>query len=243
MSIGCFFCPGQPWCHATQGMVVNDVPTGFAPSQKWPSAPRQSQVFRRTRAVQPCSTRVPTPATSLHVRRLPSSRRCWSDGRVPGLAVDALKAELKRTRDAAKRPPVNVEVEECRKFIQRSEKRIQELDAERAAEAVALKEAKDRFQRLEVEQAQQPDPTAHPASSEISSEAQRLLALVAGIGCPVAVPTCEGCRSNTNDSGHAQFQARLIARRFRAFLRRRDAAMGVGPSTRPPVSDHGRQAR
>ena len=39
------------------------------------------------------------------------------------------------------------------------------------------------------------------------------------------------------------FQARSIARRFRAFVCRGDAAMGVGPSTRPPVSDHGRQAR
>ena len=111
-----------------------------------------------------------------HVRRLPlsSMEEChWRPD------VEALKAELERTRDAAKRPPINVEVEECRKFIQRSEKRIQELDAERAAEAVALKEAKDCVQRLEVEQAQQPDPNAHPASSEISSEVQRLQALVA----------------------------------------------------------------
>ena len=51
---------------------------------------------------------------------------------------------------------------------------------------------------------------------------------VAGIGCPVAVPTCAGCRSNTNDSGHTQFQARSIARRFRAFMCRGDASSGSG---------------
>ena len=66
-----------------------------------------------------------------------------------------------------------------------SEKCIQELDAERAAEVVALKEAKDCLQRLEVEQAQQPD---HQCAPSLGSRDLFRSAEVAGIGGPVAVP-------------------------------------------------------
>ena len=110
-------------------------------------------------------------------------------GECKGLAVEALKAELERTGDSAKRPPINVEVDKCWKFIQRSEKRIQELDAERASEAVALKEAKDRLQRLEVEQAQQPDPNAHPVSDPETSRLQALVAQLQSELVQVAGPT------------------------------------------------------
>ena len=51
------------------------------------------------------------------------------------------------------RPPIDVEVEQCRKFIARSEKRVAELDAERSAEFSALTKAKGHLQRQEAEQA------------------------------------------------------------------------------------------
>ena len=49
-----------------------------------------------------------------------------------------------------------MEVEDCRKFIVQSRKRISELDAERAARLWALDEAKARLSRLEAEQAAVP---------------------------------------------------------------------------------------
>ena len=60
---------------------------------------------------------------------------------------------MEKARLASKRPPIDVELEQCRKFISRSEKRVAELDAERSAEISALQEAKGRLQRLEAEQA------------------------------------------------------------------------------------------
>ena len=79
------------------------------------------------------------------------------DGGSEGPVVDCLRVELEKARNAAKRRPINVEVEECRKFILRSEKPISELDAERAAEVGALDEAEARFLRLEAEQAAVPE--------------------------------------------------------------------------------------
>ena len=92
---------------------------------------------------------------------------------VPGVATDVLKQELEKARLASKRPPIDVELEQCRKFISRSEKRVAELDAERSAEFSALKEAKGRLQRLEAEQAavslpEPPKPSFHsPECAEI----------------------------------------------------------------------------
>ena len=195
-------------CHAG-GWSSIDVPTGWVQVLRGPRPPSEvalssttrsatsepSAAFRRTRAVQPCSTDTWSPDASGECARAKIAKlekALEVMGECQGPAVEALKAELERTRDAAKPPPINVEVEECRKFIQRSEKRIQELDAERAAEAVALKEVKDRLQRLEVEQAQQPDCAPSLGSRDLFRSTE-----VAGIGCPVAVPTCAGCRSNT----------------------------------------------
>ena len=60
-------------------------------------------------------------------------------GDTEGPAVECLKVELEKALNAAKRRPVNVEVEECRKFMNRSEKRIS--DSELASEVLALDEA------------------------------------------------------------------------------------------------------
>ena len=40
-----------------------------------------------------------------------------------GLAVECLRSELEKAKMASRRRPINVEVDECRKFIARSEKR------------------------------------------------------------------------------------------------------------------------
>ena len=54
---------------------------------------------------------------------------------------------------ASRRRPINVEVDECRKFVARSEKRIIDLDEERIQEMASLTQPRERLQRLEAEQA------------------------------------------------------------------------------------------
>ena len=61
-----------------------------------------------------------------------------------GPVVECLKGELEKARNAAKRRPLQQEVEECRKFIIRS-KRISELDAKHLLEMKAFDEAKERL--------------------------------------------------------------------------------------------------
>ena len=52
-------------------------------------------------------------------------------GGMEGPAVQAIKLELEKARSASKKPPLNVEIEEARKFITRSERRLKELEEER----------------------------------------------------------------------------------------------------------------
>ena len=56
-----------------------------------------------------------------------------------GPAVDALKSELEKARQAAKVPPLNVQISSTQDFIRRSERRLaRQLEAARCAqEAVA----------------------------------------------------------------------------------------------------------
>ena len=79
------------------------------------------------------------------VQKLEQALHLMSD--CPGPAADVVKQELEKARAASKKPLIDVEVEQCRNFIGRVEKRVAELDAERAAEVKALTEAQDRLQR------------------------------------------------------------------------------------------------
>ena len=51
---------------------------------------------------------------------------------------------------ASKKPSVEVEIDECRKFISRAERRIRELDTEREKEHVSLVEAQERLRAIQV---------------------------------------------------------------------------------------------
>ena len=69
---------------------------------------------------------------------------------VQGLpAVDALKSELEKARQAAKAPPLNVQISSTQEFIRRSERRFADLEAERTAESKLLEEARERLRQLE----------------------------------------------------------------------------------------------
>ena len=66
------------------------------------------------------------------VARLENALEAMGD--VPGTPVEVLKAELTTARAASKQPAVDVEIDQCRKFIARSQKRIRELDTRRVEE-------------------------------------------------------------------------------------------------------------
>ena len=124
-----------------RGWQAMDVPTGWVqvlrgprlPSQKWPSAKSGSlQMQQRHVGVSSPSSRVvKTPPSRVNpeiaretalskVQKLEQALLLMSD--CPGVVADVLKQEKART--ASKRPPIGVEVEQCRKFITRSEKRV-----------------------------------------------------------------------------------------------------------------------
>ena len=78
-------------------------------------------------------------------------------GDLQGPVVNALKADLAKARATSKKPSVEVEIDECRKFISRAERRIRELDTEREKEQVSLVEAQERLERLVGEQSRCPE--------------------------------------------------------------------------------------
>ena len=80
------------------------------------------------------------------VTRLEKALEAMRD--VQGPAVEVLKSELTKARAASKQPAVLVEIDQCRKFIARSERRIRELDTQRAEECVLKTEAQERLERL-----------------------------------------------------------------------------------------------
>ena len=90
-----------------------------------------------------------------------------------GLAVECLRSELEKAKLASRRRPINVDVDECRKFIARSEKRIIDLDEERTQEMASLTQARERLQRLEAEQvSDSDDPAPRLANRKGCSEGQ-----------------------------------------------------------------------
>ena len=84
-------------------------------------------------------------------------------GGMEGPAVQAIKLELEKARTASKKPPLNVEIEEARKFITRSMRRLKEMEEERQVEERLLSEAQENLKKLLAEQERGP---SHPAPSQ-----------------------------------------------------------------------------
>ena len=64
-----------------------------------------------------------------------------------GPSVDAVKSELEKARNAAKAPPLKVQITSTQDFIRRSERRVAELEAEGTAESKLLEEARERLRQ------------------------------------------------------------------------------------------------
>ena len=87
---------------------------------------------------------------------------------------NVLKSELEKAKKASQKP-LSVEVDERRKFIARSEKRLADLDRERESEQSALTDAKVRLQRLEAEQTA---PADEPLPADWKAQMEALQAQV-----------------------------------------------------------------
>ena len=74
-------------------------------------------------------------------------------GDLQGPEVDYLRDALKKARQAAQERPLTSQMTECRRFIERSERRLEKINAEREAETVQLEEARNRLTRLEAQAA------------------------------------------------------------------------------------------
>ena len=73
------------------------------------------------------------------VRRFEEALKAMGD--MQGPEVEFLQDALKRARQAAQERPLPSQMSECRRFIERSERRLEKIDAERAAESAQFNEA------------------------------------------------------------------------------------------------------
>ena len=191
-----FFCiPGETF-HGSRGTSLRGgskfSEVTFLPRRSGqrvrqpPSAkPRQVHAGQEVK-----SSRKPVPlvnpdssreAARLKVVKLEKALEVMGDSE--GAAVECMKLELEKARNAETRRPINVQVEECRKFIIWLEKCISELDAERESEVMALDEAKERLLRLEAEQAAVPseDPANIPIPLVWQTQVDALKAQLASL--------------------------------------------------------------
>ena len=65
-----------------------------------------------------------------------------------GPVVEVLKSELTKAKSASKQPPLDVEIDQWRKYVATGERRIKQLDSQRAEECALLTEAQERLKRL-----------------------------------------------------------------------------------------------
>ena len=112
------------------------------------------------------------------VKRFEEALKAMGD--MQGPEVEFLQDALKRARQAAQERPLASQLSECRSFIERSERRLEKIDAERAAETVQLNEARSRLTRLEAQAAVlPPDVPRHTPAADVSVELEELRAKLA----------------------------------------------------------------
>ena len=107
------------------------------------------------------STRTwPVPQQQRMARKFEEALEAMSDEEGP--VVDALRAELKKAQSAAAVPALDVQIEQCQSFISGTQRRLAELDKQRAAEEELLTKARARLERLRLEAEQCRAASAKP---------------------------------------------------------------------------------
>ena len=90
-------------------------------------------------------------------------------GDLGGVVVESLQAEWVKAQAAAVLPPIDVQISNCKEFIERSERRLVCLEAETVIEKEALSEWRARLARMEEEQRSR-QPRAPPPQTEVRVE-------------------------------------------------------------------------
>ena len=92
-----------------------------------------------------------------------------------GAEVEAIKRALVIAKSADQEKPIVELVAECKSFIERSEKRLAKLEAERVAENAMLEEGRARLARLEAQAAVSlPLTPGAPGTTDLEAELYRL---------------------------------------------------------------------
>ena len=144
--------PAESWPRVGRsGSAAQPKPVQRVPQGRWRQTPR----------INPDKAREKAQST---VTRLEKALEAMGD--VQGPAVEVLKSELTKARAASKQPPLDVEIDQCRKYISRAEKRIKELDAQREEESTLLTEAQERLQRLVNTQPRAPSTVFPPETGD-----------------------------------------------------------------------------
>ena len=159
----------ERWPRWTPQAHQKPAPAVRQPGVQGSKGPRVSAI-PATDPVQRASPDTARAAAQEKARKLENALEVMSD--VEGPALDALRAELKKVHSAAAVPPLDVQMEQCESFISRSQRRLAELDKQRATEEELLTEAKARLERLRLEAA------ASSATPNTDSELSRLRAQV-----------------------------------------------------------------
>ena len=130
--------------------------------------------WRQQQRMNPDTAREMAQST---VTRLEKALEAMGD--VQGPAVEVLKTELTKAKSASKQPPLDVEIDQCRKYIARGERRIKELDAQRAEECALLTEAQERLERLVHAQSRVSTVVHPPDSGEQVTTLQQMVNMFA----------------------------------------------------------------
>ena len=108
------------------------------------------------------------------VRRFEEALKAMGD--MQGPEVEFLQDAMQRARQAAQERPLASQMSECRKFIERLERRLEKIDAERAAESAQFNEARSRLTRLEAQASVLPPDIPRPPTVDVSVELEDLRA-------------------------------------------------------------------
>ena len=98
-------------------------------------------------------------------------------GDISGAEVDGLRSALEKAKKMSPEPTVEVQITESKGFIARAEKRVADLDAQRAPEVAALEEGRAKLLRLGSE-VSCPPHVVLPSPEDAVSEVMRLRDLV-----------------------------------------------------------------
>ena len=128
--------------------------------QPQPAQPRKPTFKSAKDKVNPEAAR---DAPRNKIFKLEKALEVLSDSTRP--AVDALKSELEKARQAAKVPPLNVQISSTQEFIRRSERRLTELEAERTAESKLLEDARERLRQLEAARCAEEEVASSPSAN------------------------------------------------------------------------------